>query len=239
MQQTLDLPPWDYWETWDHWQTRDPSGHWGQQEPPKAESAESSNARAPTAPAVPAAAPATAKVEPLWRLSTAELRGLVAAVVVEDARRLARANSLSARARVSAWLPEVKFRAGRNSDQTLRLTPTTDDPDRWALTGGAGLRFEGELHWQFDRLVFASEEVAIERVRLSLEQQRDRGVLDLLQWVFRWQAAVMRTQGPELTTAELAEAALQVEQAAATLDVLSGGWFSAHVRRANTPGSVR
>lgn len=140
---------------------------------------------------------------------------------------------------MSAWLPELKFRAGRNTDQTLRLTPTTEDPDRWALSGGSDLRLEGELRWQFDRLVFASEEVPIERMRLVLEQQRQRGMLDLLEWVFRWQVAVMQRSDPDLSPNKRLEAHLTAEQTAGALDVLSGGWFSAHVPGASTSASER
>ena len=187
------------------------------------------------APAVPAP---PANVQP-WRLSSAQLRGLVGAVLAQQAQRLARLGGLSDRARVSAWLPELKFRAGRNTDQTLRLTPTTEDPDRWALSGGSGLRLEGELRWQFDRLVFASEEVPIERMRLVLEQQRQRGILDLLDWVFRWQVAVMQQSDPDLSASKRLQAQLTAEQTAGAIDVLSGGWFSAHVSSASTSASER
>jgi hypothetical protein len=164
---------------------------------------------------------------------------LVAAVLAQHAERIARLSGLSDRARSSAWLPELKFRAGRNSDQTLRLTPTTDDPDRWALSGGSGFRLEGEVRWQFDRVVFASEEVPIERMRLVFEQQRQKGILEVLDWVFRWQIAMMRRSDPEASPSDRLQAVLSAEQTAAALDVLSGGWFTAHVPGASTSASER
>ncbi|HEX2734413.1 MAG TPA: hypothetical protein VHM70_22545 [Polyangiaceae bacterium] len=174
-----------------------------------------------------------------WSIAPDLLSGLIAAVAERDALRVERVSGLASRARNSAWLPELKFRAGRNSDQTLRLTPTTDDPDRWALTGGAGLRLEGEVRWQFDRLVFASEEVPLQRLRLVLELQQARRVEQTLDWVFRWQHGVMRSLDVSLEPEARLEGLLRAEQARAALDVLSEGWFSAHVSGRRTPNAER
>jgi hypothetical protein len=88
---------------------------------------------------------------------------------------------------------------------------------------------EGEVRWQFDRLVFASEEVSVERLRLAAEQQRARWVERVLDWVFRWQSATARLLDPALADEQRLQAMLHAQQAASALDVLSGGWFTRHV----------
>ncbi|HEX3854782.1 MAG TPA: hypothetical protein VHW01_27665, partial [Polyangiaceae bacterium] len=79
-------------------------------------------------------------------------RALVSAGYIDARTRL---TSLSGRSRSSAALPELRLRATRTTGQTLRLTPTTDDPYRYSTAGASELAFEARLTWHLDRLVFS------------------------------------------------------------------------------------
>jgi hypothetical protein len=163
---------------------------------------------------------------PSLNLPPGFVTALVDAALSEHDRSYPRIDALGGRARASAWLPEVRVRAGRNTDQTLRLTPTEEDPDRWQLTGGADLRLEAQLSWEFDRLVFASEELAVERLRQAAEQRRSRLVDRVLDWVFRWQGALLEASDPLADPQLRLVAQLKAAQARSALDLLTGGWFT-------------
>ncbi len=153
---------------------------------------------------------------------------LAAAGYAAAARRL---DSLGARARLSATLPEVRLRAARTSDESLRLTPTTTDPYRYTQAGGTTLWFEARLTWRLDRLVFAKEELAVERLRREREQARMALVQKVLAALFAWQRAALRSVDQALLPEERAQAELDQMEAELTLDVLTRGWFSAVLRR--------
>ena len=81
---------------------------------------------------------------------------------------------LATRARASAALPELRFRAAHSNDQSLRLAPTLEDPDRYTLDGGNDLMLEASVTWRLNRLVFADEEIAVERLVLERERNTER-----------------------------------------------------------------
>lgn len=186
----------------------------------------------PTAPAVAAESTAPAESGPLS--SFQQLRALaefsrrasaVALAVVGTAAERRRLDSLSSRARSSALLPEVRFRVVRNTDQALRWIPTTDDPYRITQADGTGLILEGSATFRLDRLLFASEEIAIERLRsdfgdarLKLEGRVLAAVLGLFQARERACAAN--------ASAEQGAQVLKALELFAELDGLTAGWFS-------------
>jgi hypothetical protein len=132
-------------------------------------------------------------------------------------------SSLSARARWSAVLRDLRVRVARTRDETLRLTPTIDDPNRFALAGGDALVLEGTATFKLGRLVFADEELAVERLRLERGRVAERLRARVLDRLFAWYSALSR-----LETADAEERPrLEIERlsAEAELDVLTGGWF--------------
>lgn len=141
-------------------------------------------------------------------------------------RRLAGAAS---RARGSAALPEMRLRAARVLDQSLRLSPTADDPYRYLRAGATNLLFEARLTWKLDRLVFADEELGIERLRA--EHGRGRALLAerVLKLLFAWQRARAKAADPELSENQRSLEELSVLESELALDVLTHGWFSATV----------
>lgn len=76
---------------------------------------------------------------------------------------------MATRARASALLPEVRLRVFRTADAGLRLYQEADAPDapRSALLDGTQTGIEARFSFRLDRLVFADEEVPLERLRLE------------------------------------------------------------------------
>jgi hypothetical protein len=160
-------------------------------------------------------------------LSTLARGALAAARRAEKTPERERAlDGLATRARVSALLPEVRVRAARTRDETLRLAPTADDPYRVSLAGGDAVVLEGSATFRLSRLVFADEELAVERLRLEWERAGERRNARVLERVLAWHAALVRLSAAADET-EGARFALELEAAAVELDVLTNGWFGA------------
>jgi hypothetical protein len=196
--------------------------------PPKKEAAPSS----PTEPA-PAkngapAAPRAKNEAPLLLLTPRLARGTVRRALASagyfDART--RLGSLSGRSRSSAALPELRLRAMRTTGQTLRLTPTTDDPYRYSTAGASELAFEARLTWHLDRLVFSNEEVAIERLRSEWNQSEHKLIEHVLLQLALWQRSRVRAADVDSEPEVRETAELEAIGAAVELDVLTDGWFS-------------
>lgn len=180
-----------------------------------------------TAPPPPATAPQ--KNAPVWplltpRLARGTVRHALASAGYFDWRT--RLSSLSNRARSSASLPELRLRALRSSGETLRLTPTTDDPYRYTQAGASELAVEARLTWHLDRLVFSEQEVSIER----LQNERDAAERHLIDHVLSrlalWQRSRVRAADVDSEPEVRETAELETIGAAVELDVLTDGWFS-------------
>ncbi len=139
-----------------------------------------------------------------------------------------RLESMGSRSRSSAWLPELRFRGQTSQDQALRLTPTDTDPFRYTQSGQNALLFEGQATFHLARLVFADEELAIEKARLQKEQERQELEQQIIKLVFEWQRQRMKSAATETPEEDQALAELAALEAEARLDVLTGGWFSAN-----------
>ncbi len=173
--------------------------------------------------------PAPAKSEPSLLLLTPRLaRGAVRRALASagylDART--RLTSLSGRSRSSAALPELRLRALRTIGQTLRLTPTTDDPYRYSTAGASELAFEARLTWHLDRLVFSNEEVGIERLRSEWNASEHKLIEHVLLQLALWQRSRVRAADVDSEPEVRETAELEAIGAAVELDVLTDGWFS-------------
>ncbi|HEY3235924.1 MAG TPA: hypothetical protein VGJ84_14500, partial [Polyangiaceae bacterium] len=142
---------------------------------------------------------------------------------------LRRVESLRRRAHTSAALPELRLRAERSTDESLRLTPTQSDPYRYTRAGGVGLSFEAQLTWRLDRLLFAMEELSIERLRAERHRDLSGLVERVVKTVVSWQRARLEADDPLLTPEQRASLLLDAFQAEALLDVMTGGWFGAAI----------
>jgi hypothetical protein len=136
----------------------------------------------------------------------------------------------AARARTSAALPELRLRAARSRDEALRLTPTTEDPYRFSLAGGTGTLLEAQATFRLNRLVFADEEVPLERVRLERERMNERLEARVTAAVVAWHRALSRERAAR-DAEERGRASLARVDAEIALDVLTDGWFGGRVRR--------
>ena len=141
----------------------------------------------------------------------------------------ARLESLGTRNRVSALLPEVSLRAGREQDTALRLTPTDADPFRYTQSDESNTVLEGRLAWRLGRLLFSSEDLGLERLKLARARERQRLVERTLVVLFQWlraQAELVAVRKSASRTARIAR--WEAMQAALRLDAMTAGWFSAH-----------
>jgi hypothetical protein len=143
-------------------------------------------------------------------------------------------DGLSARARAAAVLPELRLRVLRSNDQSMRLSPTIEDPERYTLDGGDNLVLEASATWRLNRLVFADEEIAVERLELEHERTTERIRARVLERLFDWHRAFTALAGAEPELKDKLE--LDLIEAEVELDVLTGGWFAEQARRFRASG---
>ena len=132
--------------------------------------ATSAFAQPPAPPTTPAPAPVPAPVvlPPRVVVTAAVARRAVAAawrasgLGVDDAR----IDSMIARARASALLPEARLRAMRVLNDTSKVDAIPDTTGTY-LAVGANLWLEARLTWRLDRVLIADDAPPLERVRLE------------------------------------------------------------------------
>lgn len=134
----------------------------------------------------------------------------------------ARIDELASRARKSGLLPEARFRATRYVDDRASADALAEQ-SRLSDSSAQSLGLEARLTFRLDRLIFADEEPQLERTRLDVESFRTKLAQKTLELLFRWHRARVeaRAQGPDAE-----EAALTAAELEASLDALTGGWFS-------------
>ncbi len=148
-----------------------------------------------------------------------------------------RLDAIVSRARWSAVLPETRLRAIRYDDQRL-YTESAADVNRLRDSAGANVGLEARLTWRLDRLLYAEDEPSFERMRLERHDARARIGSRVLEALFHWHRAWLEVRWAQAAAREAheptghpsrdeTEATLRVMEAEATLDVLTGGWFSA------------
>ena len=178
---------------------------------------------------------ARATVEAAWR----------AAGLGNDDARL---DAIVSRARWSAVLPETRLRAIRHDDQRL-YTDSTADVNKLRDSAGANVGLEARLTWRFDRLLYAEDEPSFERMRLERHDARARIGGRVLEALFHWHRGCLEVrwaqaasrdarEPPSRPSRDEVEASLRVMEAEATLDVLTGGWFTASRPRFVVKGPI-
>jgi hypothetical protein len=136
-------------------------------------------------------------------------------------------NSMIARARASAALPEARLRAMRvflldGSQSTIVPLDTSSYG-----TEGATLVLEGRLTWRLDRLLYADDEPSLERLRLDRQDARSKVAGRVLDALFQWQRAWLAVHKATPGTREATDATMRLIESEAGLDVMTGGWFGA------------
>ncbi|HVH43864.1 MAG TPA: hypothetical protein VM925_16035 [Labilithrix sp.] len=153
----------------------------------------------------------------------------------------ARLDAIVSRARWSAVLPEARLRAVRFEDARLSLDTSTDT-SRLRDSEGANVGFEARLTWRFDRLLYADDEPAFERIRLEQRDARARIGSKVLEALFHWQRAALdlRSLPPaQQGTRDEADARLRLMEAEAALDVLTNGQFASQLQLALQAGGAK
>ena len=112
---------------------------------------------------------------------------------------------------------------------------TTDDTSYYDAIG-ANLVLELRLTWRLDRLLYAGDEPTLERVRLERQDARARVATRTLEALFAWQRAGVAEAGAAAGSPEKVDAELREAEAEATLDVLTGGWFSSQDGQSSQAG---
>jgi len=157
---------------------------------------------------------------------------VVAALRAHDvALRRSELEGLGSRARWSATLPELRLRVLRSNDESLRLTPTLEDPERYTHDGGTDFLLEASATWKLNRLVFADEEIAVERLELEREKNVERLSERVVELLFDWHRALSELAVPDLGPKRRGLLELERLEAEVGLDVLTGGWFADVARR--------
>lgn len=192
---------------------------------------------------VPRAPQVAARAVPVAATPDAAARGplvsrALAREVVNAAWRAAgiaasegRLESIVRRARWSGVLPEARLRYTQWVDDRVSLGGEVgDDTPRAYSSQGTRTAYEARLTWRLDRLLFAEEETAVERMRYEQEVARLRIAGQALDALFAWQRAVIDER--EATRAdpdsrEVLDARVRVSEAEATLDVVTAGFWSA------------
>ncbi|MGK4002308.1 hypothetical protein WMF31_06775 [Sorangium sp. So ce1036] len=184
-------------------------------------------------PDVPPPAP-PAEVEPPLPLPvrvTPEMARAAVEAALRQARLLdpgARVDAIASRARSASLLPELRLRVSRLVDEDEKLAPTEYDPARRTASGGTSLWLEARATWRLDRVLFADEEIALERLRRERAELQTKLTARVLELLFAWQRAVARSADPGGSPDELRDATLAALEAEASLDLLTGGWMTRH-----------
>jgi len=155
--------------------------------------------------------------------------------VQAGAAELSRLDGMAARSRAAASLPEVRIGAGTSQDESLRQSPTLDDPARFTRDGGRDLWFEARLTWRLDGALFTRDEIAIMRLRAQQREDSARLAREVLGALLEWQRARLVLDSPLSSPEERDLAILRQIGAVASLDVLTEGWFSRRLALSRTP----
>lgn len=137
--------------------------------------------------------------------------------------------SLRARARLSALLPEARVRVLRSDDARASYELVPDDASTHRGTQQAGYTWEGRLTWRLDRLLFAEEELGIERLGNERRESRDKLRHRVLEAYFVYRRAEADLRVAIEGSREAFESRLKLEEATTTLDALTAGFFSLHL----------
>lgn len=199
--------------------------------------AEKPSPRAPAAVAPsPSAAPSSAPSAPVAEPAPLAAITVPAATVqslVTAAWKVARLDDgdqrldrLASRSRTSALLPELRLRATRVVDESQSSAPTEYDPTRRTATGGTSLWLEARATFRLDKLLFADDEIAIEKMRQERAESRAKLAARVVDLVGQWQRAATIEADAEAKPEARRAATLSAAEAEASLDVLTGASFT-------------
>ncbi len=141
-----------------------------------------------------------------------------------------RARSLVQRARLAAWLPEVRFRVdrrfGRSESLDVSPVPLADAPPV-SLDTVDEVRYEWRATWDLSRLVFNPDELAAhaEALRIAdIRREIESVVIRLYFERRRLKVEAITSDGNDVASNLRRD--MRIEELEAELDALTGGAFS-------------
>ena len=174
--------------------------------------------------------PPSAEPFRLFPLTPSAARALVSASLRASGldTKDASLDALAQSARSSAWLPEVRFRVARTDEDhtTILFKDPTDPYD----TSGVKMMVEARLSWRLDRIVYSGDEAQIEHLRVVRIEARERLMRKTLDTFFALERSLTDLAHAAPQSREAEDAGFRAFEAAATLDVLTAGWFSEALR---------
>lgn len=135
-------------------------------------------------------------------------------------------DGMASRARASGLVPELRLRAARLWDESVRADLLPADAYRSSGTASANLWLEARATFRLDRLAFADEELAIARLRADRSAAAERLTLRVATALGQWQRAWAHARIAKDEGLESLDAALRLAECEAVLDALTGGWFA-------------
>lgn len=148
------------------------------------------------------------------------------AVAARHSRELERLGSLGRRARLAAWLPRLSADFER-SERWTRVVGLTGSAETDYLRLSPGNQMGLRAVWDLDRLVFSRDELAAAEGAARLARLRDEEVERATRLYFhRLRLKVDLALAPPGEARGRAAAQLDLEQATAELDALTGGLFA-------------
>ncbi len=134
-------------------------------------------------------------------------------------------DAIATRARASALLPELRLRVFRTADAGLTLYDSGDasEATRSTALGGTRTGIEARFSFRLDRLVFADEEIALERLRLERLELKQKIATRIIELVVRWAKAERASRDTLLLDVERDAAAATALECLAALDAFTGG----------------
>jgi hypothetical protein len=183
--------------------------------------------------ALPVPAPSRVVVTPEVARKAVTTAWRTSGLGVDDAR----VDSMIARARSSAALPEARIRAMRVFAEATSGGIVPIDTSTYASAGNS-IVLEARLTWRLDQLLYANEETSLERLRLERQDARAKVAGKVLDALFQWQRAWLAVRTATPGTRDATDATMRLIEAEAGLDVMTGGWFGAWAARIREDGTT-
>lgn len=133
--------------------------------------------------------------------------------------------SLAKRVRNAAWLPHIKTRFLRNSDFGDSLKEKVGDAPVRFERDFSDYGFEVEARWEFDKLLFNSEEINVAKENGRVVSQREKLIDTIVELYFNRKLLIHESQQQNDRQQKMLDS-LKLEEITAKLDGLTGGWFS-------------
>jgi hypothetical protein len=130
--------------------------------------------------------------------------------------------SMKGRARWSAFLPDVRLRAQKGADLYTRIYDSTATASTSGNDSNTSI-YEVRLSFKLDRLLFADQEIAIERLRLSRIEERQKIRQKLIEILGHYERAMLVIDAASVGDLDRANAQLEAFEALQALDVMTGG----------------